>query len=104
MAWTVLALVALVTAVQSGLLGQPDMQVTGNGSSEAALYWYLDRSGAVLPRPWVVSLPTLVYRGAMLAWALWLASACLAWIRWGWGAFASGGLWRPKAKVQVTKG
>jgi hypothetical protein len=36
----------------------------------------------------------LVYRGAMLAWSLWLALALLRWLRWGWLAFSSGGLWR----------
>ncbi|MHB8416697.1 MAG: hypothetical protein ACYDCL_01385 [Myxococcales bacterium] len=98
--WTVAALIALVTAVQSGLLGQPDMQVTGNDSSGTALHWYLDRSGSSLPRPWVISLPILVYRGAMLAWALWLAAACLRWVRWAWEAFASGGFWRPASRLE----
>ncbi len=74
--------------------------MTGNDSCETALHWYLDRSGAVLPRPWVVSLPILVYRGAMLAWALWLASACLRWVRWAWEAFSAGGLWRPAPKIE----
>jgi hypothetical protein len=36
----------------------------------------------------------LVYRLAMLGWALWLALAVLRWLRWGWGAFSLGGLWR----------
>jgi len=32
---------------------------------------------------WVISVPLLVYRLAMLAWALWLALALLRWLRWG---------------------
>ncbi|HUB09843.1 MAG TPA: hypothetical protein VMB50_22765 [Myxococcales bacterium] len=102
--WTGVALVALVTAVQSGLLGQPDMQVTGNDSSELYLHWYLDRAGPTLPQPWVVSLPILVYRAAMLAWALWLAVACLRWVRWAWEAFAAGGVWRPASKLAAPRG
>ena len=46
------------------------------------------------PVPWIVSLPMLVYRGAMLVWALWAALAVVRWLRWGWGAFGEGGLWK----------
>ena len=42
-------------------------------------------------------MPLLVYRAAMLAWALWLALALLRWLRWGWGCFTAGGGWRPWA-------
>jgi hypothetical protein len=35
----------------------------------------------------------------MLAWALWLASALLNWLKWGWGCFSSNGLWRKKVIV-----
>jgi hypothetical protein len=45
-----------------------------------------------------VSLPILVYRLAMLAWALWLAQALLGWLRWGWDRFGEGGFWRQAAK------
>jgi hypothetical protein len=36
----------------------------------------------------------MVYRLGMLLWALWLASALLGWLNWGWGCFSEGGLWR----------
>jgi hypothetical protein len=36
----------------------------------------------------------------MLAWALWLAFYLLQWLRWGWGCFARGGIWR---KIEVAK-
>jgi hypothetical protein len=92
---TVAALLALVWAVQQGLLGLPDMQIAGNGSGGGQLRWYHDRSAEALPSAWVVSVPLLFYRFAMLAWALWLARALLAWLRWGWDCFSSDGLWRP---------
>ena len=57
------ALAALGLAVRQGLLGLPEMQVAGNGSSATDLNWYQDRSGPQLPVVWVVSLPILVYRG-----------------------------------------
>jgi hypothetical protein len=95
---TLVALVLLIGAVQQGLLGLPDMQVSGNGSTAWQLNWYQDRAGSVVPQPWVVSVPLTVYRFAMLAWALWLAFALLNWLRWGWQCYASGGLWREGEK------
>jgi len=93
--WTLLALHGLFAAIQHGLLGLPDMQITGNGSTAALLRWYHDRAGATLPRTWVVSVPLMVYRLVMLAWALWIAWAILWWFRWGWACFSEGGRWRP---------
>jgi hypothetical protein len=93
-AWTLLALVLLCSAVYQGLLGSPAMQVRGNGSSSDTLRWFVDRSDATLPTPWIVSVPLFVYRAAMLAWALWLALSLLAWVRWGWGAMTTGSGWR----------
>lgn len=91
---TVIAFFVLLTAVHQGLLGHPDMQIRGNGSSSTDLRWFTDRSEAALPSPLVVSAPMFVYRVAMLAWALWLALSVVSWLRWGFGAFAAGGFWR----------
>jgi hypothetical protein len=97
--WTVVALALLVWSIEQGLLGHPDMQVAGNGSTREALRWFQDRTEGALPRPWVVSVPLLVYRGAMLAWALWLAGALLGWLRWGFRCVAAGGFWRRRPRV-----
>jgi hypothetical protein len=43
----------------------------------------------------MLSAPLMVYRGAMLAWSLWLALACLRWSRWVWGCLREHGWWRP---------
>ena len=93
-AWTAVAVACLVFAVRQGLLGLPEMQISGNGSTATLLRWYQDRSASELPTAWVISVPLLVYRLAMLAWALWLAAALLRWLRWGWDSFSSGGAWR----------
>ena len=93
--WTLLALGLLFWAVQHGLLGRPEMQISGNGSSAGHLDWYQDRTETTLPQPWAFSVPILYYRLAMLAWALWLAAALLRWLRWGWEAFSEGGVWKP---------
>jgi hypothetical protein len=95
-AWTVAALVVLVAAIHGGLLGRPEMQIAGNGSYDHHLKWFSDRiadgSGA-LAHAWVLSVPIEVYRLAMLLWALWIASAMLRWLRWGYESLTAGGLW-----------
>lgn len=99
--WTLVALGILFWSVQAGLLGTPDMQIAGNGSWAEELHWYADRAGELLPRAWIVSVPLLLYRLAMLAWALWLALALLRWLRWGWESLSTGGGWRPLRRKKV---
>ena len=94
-ALTLAALAALLGGIERGLLGTPDMQIAGNGSSAYQLNWYQDRSAGSLPTAWVFSAPILLYRGLMLAWSLWLAYALLKWLGWAWDCFSAGGLWRP---------
>ena len=95
---TVVGLSALFGSIREGLLGLPDMQVAGNGSSAESLRWYQDRTSGPLPQPLLVSVPVLFYRFVMLAWALWVASALIRWLRWGWTCFSSGGLWKRPQK------
>lgn len=91
---TLVALLCLIAAVPAGLLGTPDMQVTGNGSSGGQLNWFLDRSAGAVPQASAWSLPMWAYQIAILLWALWLANALLGWLRWGWMCFGAGGRWR----------
>jgi hypothetical protein len=93
--WTLVAIGVLFDVVKDGLLSAPDMQIEGNGSYRTSLRWAIDRAGGPLPGAWVVSVPLLAYHGAMLLWALWLASSLIKWTRWAWAAFSEGGLWRP---------
>jgi hypothetical protein len=99
------ALIALLLSINRGLLGTPEMQIAGNGSNAHLLRWYQDRASATPAQAWLFSVPVLVYRLAMLAWALWLAQALLRWLRWGWQCFTSGELWRPlrTAKDSIPK-
>jgi hypothetical protein len=92
--WTFVALASLFFAIQQGLLGQPDMQIVGNGSYHQYLHWYQDRSEPTLPQAWIISVPLFIYRGLMLLWALWLSFALLGWLRWGWQCFSHDGIWR----------
>ena len=100
---TLAAGAALLGAIEQGLLGPPDMQIAGNNSSAWQLNWYQDRVAGPLPTAWVVSAPMLLYRGLMLAWALWLALAVLKWLGWAWSCFSAGGLWRRWRKLHQSQ-
>jgi len=89
-----LAALALVSAVKKGLLGYPEMQVMGNGSTAYNLLWYSDRVSGPTARAWILSVPMYVYRLLMLAWALWLASSLISWLKWGWESVTRGGYWK----------
>ena len=96
---TLVALLALASAIPQGLLGQPDMHVAGNGSGGSALRWFADRSADGLPQASAVSLPLWVYKVLMLAWALWLANAVIGWLRDGFAAWTRDGYWRTRPKA-----
>jgi hypothetical protein len=100
--WTIAALAGLFGSIEAGLLGLPQMQISGNGSTADQLHWFHDRVAGALPQMWAVSVPLMVYRLAMLLWALWLASALLRWLLWGWQCFSEGGLWRSPGRGQVS--
>jgi hypothetical protein len=95
-ALTVAALLPLPSAIRQGLLGEPDMHVTGNGSSAQALSWFADRSAETLPQASAISLPLWMYKLLMLAWALWLANALIGWLRDGFTAWTRDSYWRGK--------
>jgi len=102
---SVIAMLALLSAIPYGLLGSPDMQVSGNGSSSGLLRWFNDASPGTLPSVWTLSVPLWTYKLAILLWALWLANALIGWLRWGWSSFSAGGVWpprKPKAKASQT--
>jgi len=103
-----LALFSLIYAIRHGLLGRPEMWIMGNRSNNHFLQWFQDRSEAALPQAWIFSVHILLYRIAMLAWALWLALAMLRWLRWGWDCFSHNGIWRPitwkRPKKKAKKG
>jgi hypothetical protein len=92
--FTLVAVVILWVAIYDGLLGIPDMQVEGNGSTDQRLRFYVDRVEGALPVAAFFSAPLSVYRFAMLAWALWLALSSVKWARWAFDAYREGGLWR----------
>ncbi len=100
---TIVALSALLAAVQQGLLGSPSMQVAGNGSSATDLHWYLDRNGEQTDPVTVISAPIWIYRLLMLAWALWLAWRLLDWLRWGWRGLVEPTAWLPSRRQALKR-
>jgi hypothetical protein len=105
-ALTAAALSAMFFAVQKGLLGLPEMQISGNQSTAFMLNWFADRVGPALPQAFILSLPLAAYRVFMLLWALWLAFSLVGWLRWGWQCCATGGTWRkvpPRKKKTPDK-
>jgi hypothetical protein len=98
---TFAALTVLIVVVSQGLLGNPDMFIVGNGSSQTYLQWFQPRVGPQLPMTSVVSISVWFYRLLMLCWALWLASALLNWLSWGWKQFSHGEAWRKKPRREA---
>jgi len=94
--FTVIALGTIVVSLPSGLLGTPDMHVTGNGSYGNALTWFADRSDSVLAVATAWSAPIWIYKVLILIWALWLSFALLRWLPWVWQCFAKDGFWRSR--------
>jgi hypothetical protein len=90
---TVSALASLVTAIPTGLLGRPEMQIV-SPVEYGSLAWFADRTTGVTPSAGVISVSLWFYRAAMLAWALWLSLALLRWLPWAWRAYSHGGWWR----------
>lgn len=101
--FTLFTFFILLAAIPNGLVGQPDMGVLGNGSSQYFLKWFVDRGEGELATAWVVSLPLWVYRALMLVWSLWLAVFLLRWLKWGWNAFVHEGYWRSAEKKTAEK-
>lgn len=85
---TVIFAFSLLATLHAGLLSQPNMYVMGNGSYSSELLWYADRCAGLLPQVTMISLPTWVYRVAMLLWSLWLSMSLLSWAKSAWEAFS----------------
>ncbi|MGI9325740.1 MAG: hypothetical protein ACR2PZ_11020 [Pseudomonadales bacterium] len=102
-AFSIVAVSALVYSVPLALLGSPDMQIVGNGSSAYFYQWFADHTMLQLPNAWVFSLPLWVYRLAMLGWSLWLAFALIRWLRWAWSAWSTPQVWYGKQEEPVDE-
>jgi hypothetical protein len=100
--FTVIALLSIIGSLPGGLLGTPDMHVTGNGSTGNALVWFADRSESVLPVASAWTVPMWIYKVLILTWALWLSFALLRWLPWIWRVFAKQGFWHSRKGDDVV--
>jgi len=98
---TFVSLGILMVAVGEGLLGAPQMFITGNNSSATALRWFQARTELTLPQPGFASISIWWYRLLMLGWALWLAASVIRWLRLGWQHFSRGGCFRTTPKPEA---
>ena len=91
---TLAAFAAILTGIPAGLLGNPDMHITGFESFGQHLSWFSDQTDSAIAEASVWSLPLWTYKALILAWALWLSLALVRWLPWVWARFAEQGLWR----------
>jgi hypothetical protein len=96
---TIGSLVTLVVVVSRGLLGTPEMFITGNGSAGSQLIWFSPAEGSELGQPWALSISIWYYRLLMLLWGLWLANAVIRWLMAGWRQFTAGAAWRWRSRI-----
>ncbi|RLA07891.1 MAG: hypothetical protein DRQ51_04490 [Gammaproteobacteria bacterium] len=95
---SIVAIITLFATIENGLLGNPDMSITGNLSSSYAMNWYQDKNLPILPQTTIYSIPLFVYKIGMLLWSLWLAIMLLKWLVWGWKCYSNTSIWR-KTKI-----
>ena len=91
-----------IAIVAEGLLGSPEMFISGNNSTRTLLRWYEARCDGALPQSQCFSISVWWYRLLMLLWALWLALSLIRWLAWGWRQFSAGALIRRKSKILNT--
>ncbi len=105
-ALTAIALVSIVASLPMGLLGEPNMHVTGNNSIGNTLSWFADRSDSALPVAMAMTVPMWIYKILILGWALWLSFALLKWLPWTWQCFAREGFfrWRQHDRISTPSG
>ncbi len=78
---SILAIAVFYLIVKNGLLFDPPMLITGNGSSAHYFKWFFDYSEAALPQPYIVSFPLWYWRVFSLIWSTWLVLQLLSWLK-----------------------
>lgn len=87
---------AIFSVVKVGLLGTPEVYIEGNGSTPHMLQWFEDTGINTPEAAGIYTLPMWVFRGVMMAWALWTALWLMRTFKWAWQNFTAGGYWRKK--------
>lgn len=93
----------LISVIEQGLLGSPDMQIAGNGSNSYQLNWFSDRIASIIPSATFISVPLYIFRLLMLVWSIWLAFAVVKWAQWSWAQYSKERYWRNKSEKNTNK-
>lgn len=101
---TLFAVIALFFALNTGLIGQPDLHVISRGYTANDLKWFDDLSDTLLPQGHAWTLPIWLYRTLMLAWALWMSWSLVRWGKLALAAFLHEGAWQPVFRPKPPKG
>ena len=101
-ALSIITILAIVAVIPLSLLSSPDMGITGNSSHQHSLNWFADNAQGILPSITIVSVPSLIYKGVMLVWVIWLSFTLLNWIKWAWKKLGENGYWRAKVTVKES--
>ena len=100
---TLIAISTIIGAVSVGLLGNPEMIITGNQSYGNFLNWYSDRITGAVPEPTVISVSIWYYRALMLIWSIWIALSLIKWLKWAWKVFSQGDMWAKRQKKEKVE-
>ncbi|MCH9741001.1 MAG: hypothetical protein K0U38_09215 [Epsilonproteobacteria bacterium] len=98
---TLITISTIIGAVSVGLLGNPEMMITGNQSYGNFLNWYSDRIAGSIPEPTVLSVSIWYYRALMLIWSIWIALSLIKWLKWAWKVFSQGDMWSKRVKKET---
>jgi hypothetical protein len=97
--WAIAVFTCVLSALNNGFFGRPDMQIRGNGSSQFGLQFFVDQTEPVIGNAWVLSVPLLVFQVTMLVWALWFAYNVVKWSKWSYACISADGLFK---KLNLT--
>ncbi|MDY0132007.1 MAG: hypothetical protein RBR53_04990 [Desulforegulaceae bacterium] len=70
----VISAIIIYNAVSSGLLGIPEMQVTGNGSYSGNLKWFSDKADNFIPSVFIILAPINLWRLVLFLWSIWISA------------------------------
>lgn len=90
-----IVMLLLLGVITRALIGDPDMQIRGNGSSGAMMVWYQDAifDGHPIMPITLYSVPLWVHKALMLGWSLWVSFALLGWSKVLWQQWSKRQYW-----------
>lgn len=94
-----LAGICFVDNIGQGLLGSPQMNISGFNSSNYIMSWYQDRVNRIPENIYIFTAHIYVYRIIMLLWSLWVANILIKNVRWIASCMTNRSFWLNSAKI-----